>query len=58
MLLVFLQGIYEQLDLAARSFMEGEDGLQINMEKKVVMPSRIFKWYRQDFGHNNGEVCN
>lgn len=51
-----MQGIDEQLRLAAASFLEGEDGCQVNMAKQEVKLSMILKWYREDFGSSNQEV--
>ena len=48
----------EQLKMAAAAFMEGEDGVAVDMPKKEVQLSQIFKWYREDFGNNKEEVCN
>ena len=47
----------EGLELAAQAFLEGDDGIQIDMEKKVVKLSKIFDWYRVDFGRTDEEVC-
>ncbi len=46
----------EQLKMAAEAFLEGDDGMTVNMTKKEVKLSMIFKWYREDFGPNNEEV--
>ena len=51
------QGIYEQLNLAAEAFLEGDDGCQVDMNKKQVKLSQILKWYSVDFGKNKEEVC-
>ena len=50
------QGIYEQLKLAAEAFLEGEDGLQIDMQKKSIKLSKILDWYGIDFGKTKEEV--
>ena len=50
------QGIYEQLNLAAEAFIEGDDGCQVDMNKKQVKLSQILKWYSVDFGKNKEEV--
>ena len=42
--------------MAAESFLEGDDGCQVNMAKKEIKLSQIFKWYKEDFGKNNKEV--
>lgn len=55
-LLVSLQGIYEQLQLAAESFLEGDDGCQVDVSKKTIKLSQILKWYSVDFGKNKDEV--
>lgn len=53
---IFLQGIYEQLQLAAESFLEGDDGCQVDISKKTIKLSQILKWYSVDFGRNKDEV--
>ncbi|XP_045158695.2 uncharacterized protein LOC123524512 isoform X2 [Mercenaria mercenaria] len=50
------EGIYEQLNLAAESFLEGEDGCQVDMSKRTIKLSQILKWYSVDFGKNKDEV--
>jgi hypothetical protein len=42
--------------MAAEAFLDGDDGIQINMSKKEIKLSMIFKWYREDFGKTNDEV--
>ena len=56
MILWLLQGIYEQLNLAAEAFLEGEDGCQVDMNKRQIKLSQILKWYSVDFGKNKEEV--
>jgi len=43
--------------MAAEAFLDGDNGLQISMDKKEIKLSMIFKWYREDFGQNVDEVC-
>lgn len=50
------KGIYEQLKVAAESFLDGDDGCQIDMKKRQVRLSKILKWYQEDFGRNKEEV--
>lgn len=45
-----------ELKLAAEAFLEGSDGCQVNIDKKEVKCSQIFKWYREDFGKNDKDV--
>ncbi|XP_068755580.1 uncharacterized protein [Montipora capricornis] len=49
-------GIDEELALAAESFLEGEDGCVLNMPKNEVRLSKIFQWYKVDFGSDNEEM--
>ncbi|XP_033738252.1 LOW QUALITY PROTEIN: uncharacterized protein LOC117325864 [Pecten maximus] len=49
-------GIYEQLTVAAESFLDGDDGCQIDMQKRQIRLSKILKWYEEDFGKNKEEV--
>jgi hypothetical protein len=44
--------IDEQLDLATRNFINTDTLLDINRQQITV--SRIFRWYRDDFGGNQG----
>ncbi|KAL4235616.1 hypothetical protein ACF0H5_004011 [Mactra antiquata] len=47
--------INNQLTLAAESFLEGDDGLQIVMNKNHIKLSQILKWYSVDFGQSKDE---
>ncbi|KAJ7363529.1 hypothetical protein OS493_009684 [Desmophyllum pertusum] len=49
-------GIDEELSLAAEAFLEGEDGCVLNMPKREIRLSKIFQWYKEDFGSNNEEL--
>lgn len=48
--------IYNQLTLAAESFLEGEDGCQVDMSKRQIKLSMILKWYSVDFGNTKEEI--
>ncbi|XP_070554538.1 uncharacterized protein [Ptychodera flava] len=48
--------IDNQLRLAGQAFLESEDGCQVNLSSREVKLSKIFKWYREDFGSNKHEV--
>lgn len=48
--------VYNQLILAAESFLEGDDGCQVDMNKRTIKLSQILKWYSVDFGRNKDEV--
>ncbi|KAK7108643.1 uncharacterized protein [Littorina saxatilis] len=48
--------VMEQLQLAAEAFVDGPDGCEIDMAKKIVHLSMIFKWYQEDFGNNDEQV--
>ena len=45
--------IYEQLDSAAKSFVNSSEVLVIPEENKVLI-SDIFRWYEKDFGGKRG----
>ncbi|XP_056018682.1 uncharacterized protein LOC125670590 isoform X2 [Ostrea edulis] len=49
-------GLNEQLKLAAEAFLDGDDGLTINMSRKQIMLTKILSWYQEDFGKNKEEV--
>lgn len=40
----------EQLDAAARAFINDEKNVYVSHEKRTVYVSKIFEWYREDFG--------
>jgi hypothetical protein len=43
------QTLDEQLDAAAREFLNSEKHIRVNAENSTVHCSRILKWYRKDF---------
>ncbi|KAK9052649.1 hypothetical protein SSX86_029279 [Deinandra increscens subsp. villosa] len=43
------QGVESELKFAAREFLQ-RDGIQINLAKRTVHLTRIFKWFSADFG--------
>ena len=47
--------IHQQLQLATESFVEGDD-VKVDKWKAEVKISKIFKWYREDFGDTNRDV--
>lgn len=51
-----LQNITEELTLACKAFLETEDAVAVDKNRKTVSLSKIFDWYREDFGKNNKEV--
>ncbi|XP_032888496.1 uncharacterized protein LOC116980420 isoform X2 [Amblyraja radiata] len=42
--------IDEQLKMATEAFLDGSDGCSIDVAKKEVRLSQLFKWYKVDFG--------
>ena len=50
--------VMKELTLAAESFLESDDGCQVDKEKNEVKLSRIFKWYIEDFGSTNSSLLN
>ena len=52
--MAIFQHVMSELQLAAESFLEGDDGCMI--EKDTVSLSMIFKWYSEDFGKNEKQV--
>ncbi|KAK6188137.1 hypothetical protein SNE40_004387 [Patella caerulea] len=48
--------VIEQLGMAAEAFIDGSDGCVVDVAKKTVHLSQIFKWYSVDFGKNNEEI--
>lgn len=51
------EGVKDQLKLAAEAFLESDDGSKVDVQKSEVHLSRIFKWYREDFGSSDQEVA-
>lgn len=49
-------GLEDQLKLAAEAFLDSEDGLTIDMNKKQIFLTKILSWYQEDFGKNKEEV--
>ena len=44
------------LDLASASYLESDDGINMEPAKGVVNLSTLLKWYRTDFGETDREV--
>lgn len=42
--------------MAAEAFLDSDDGLTIDMNKKQIMLTKILSWYQEDFGKNKEEV--
>lgn len=49
-------GLEDQLKLAAEAFLDSDDGLTIDMNKKQIFLTKILSWYQEDFGKNKEEV--
>nr|XP_039267870.1 uncharacterized protein LOC120342896 isoform X1 [Styela clava] len=49
-------GIMDELKCSAESFLETEDGCELDTKKKIVKLSKILDWYKVDFGENTGKV--
>ncbi|XP_058765284.1 uncharacterized protein LOC131638754 [Vicia villosa] len=47
--------VAEELRCAAREFLEN-DGIDVDLEKRTLHLSPIFKWYSADFGHERNVV--
>lgn len=56
LLLFSFQHIYGELKSAAEAFLEGDDGVFVDMNKKQIKLSKILDWYQEDFGKNKEEV--
>uniref|UniRef100_H2ZAF3 DEP domain-containing protein n=1 Tax=Ciona savignyi TaxID=51511 RepID=H2ZAF3_CIOSA len=50
------ENIEAQLKLAAASFIDGDDGCRVDKPQGLIGLSRIFKWYKEDFGKSPPEV--
>ncbi|KAI6646785.1 hypothetical protein LOD99_9184 [Oopsacas minuta] len=49
--------IYEELTIATQGFLESESGVIVDMAKREIQPSKIFQWYKADFGGSNRSVA-
>lgn len=47
--------LFPQLKTAAQAFMEGDD-VTLDLDKKVISVSKIFSWYKEDFGGSDSAV--
>lgn len=50
--------IYEELTIATQGFLEVDSGVYVDTEKREIQPSKIFQWYKGDFGGSNESVVN
>ena len=50
--------IYEELTIATQGFLEVDSGVRVDMDKREILPSKIFQWYKGDFGGSNASVIN
>ncbi|XP_037096356.1 uncharacterized protein zgc:152951 [Syngnathus acus] len=50
------QDIDKQLRTAVEAFLEDDDACDVDMGKKEVRLSQIFKWYKVDFGETDEEL--
>ena len=51
----FLQ-IEDELDLATASFLENPEGVAVDAESETVVLSKLFQWYRADFGESTNAM--
>mmetsp|Transcript_20658 Transcript_20658/g.65373 ORF Transcript_20658/g.65373 Transcript_20658/m.65373 type:complete len:509 (+) Transcript_20658:251-1777(+) len=54
---ITVEGMQEELDLAAGAFMEGEENLKIEEDKRTIHVNTFMKWYKEDFGTTGREVA-
>ncbi|XP_060785899.1 uncharacterized protein zgc:152951 [Neoarius graeffei] len=52
------QDISSQLRTAAEAFLEADDGCIVNSVKRELKLSKIFKWYKTDFGDTDEKLLN
>jgi len=48
--------IEDELDLATASFLENPEGVDVDAEGEVVVLSKLFQWYRADFGESTNAM--
>ncbi|XP_041066707.1 uncharacterized protein zgc:152951 [Carcharodon carcharias] len=50
--------IDKELKISAAAFLDGPDSCQVDISKKEVRLSQIFKWYKVDFGGTDEKLLN
>lgn len=50
------QGIDEELRIVSQAFCEDDGNVRIDAENNVVYLSKIFGWYKKDFGESNQQL--
>jgi len=48
--------IEDELDLATASFLENPEGVAVDAEGETVVLSKLFQWYRADFGESTNAM--
>ena len=48
--------IEDELDLATTSFLENPEGVDVDAEGETVVLSKLFQWYRADFGESTNAM--
>ena len=48
--------IEDELDLATASFLENPEGVSVDAEGETVLLSKLFQWYRADFGESTNAM--
>mmetsp|Transcript_2320 Transcript_2320/g.4521 ORF Transcript_2320/g.4521 Transcript_2320/m.4521 type:complete len:507 (+) Transcript_2320:4177-5697(+) len=51
------QAINEELRIVALAFMEQEENCKIDVDNNVIYLTKIFQWYKKDFGDNSKEIA-
>jgi glutaredoxin len=51
------EGIEEELMIVTEAFLEQEDHCRVDLEKKMLCLSKIFDWYKIDFGSTPDQVA-
>jgi len=46
----------QELDMAAKNFVNSDEGVKLAKEERVVELSMIFKWFKKDFGGSERET--
>ena len=55
-MLMFSQAIMDELHLATEAFLETDDGCIVDKTTNKIKLSKIFKWYKEDFGSTSEKV--
>jgi len=48
--------VENQLDMATKEYLETDEGLMVNVAENSVKLSKLFEWYKVDFGEDKEQI--